>query len=63
MRENQIRRVPIVDAEGKLCGVLSTADILQRSDLPSDVMQEAFKTISEPSEHASRPRAQMQRAA
>lgn len=63
MGKNQIRRVPIVDSEGKLCGVVSTADILQRSDLPSDTTHETLKTISEPSEYASRPRAQMQRAA
>lgn len=63
MRKNQIRRVPIVDSGGKLCGVVSTADILQRSDLQSNVTHETFKTISEPSEHASGPRAKMQHAA
>ena len=63
MRENQVRRVPIVDTEGKLRGIVSIADILQHSDLPSGATHETLKTISEPSEHASLPRAQTQRAA
>ena len=32
MEENQIRRVPVVDASGVLCGIISQADIAHAAD-------------------------------
>ena len=32
MEENQIRRVPVVDASGALCGIISQADIAHAAD-------------------------------
>jgi hypothetical protein len=31
MRSQQVRRLPVVDDEGRLCGILSLADIAQRA--------------------------------
>jgi CBS domain-containing protein len=62
MQENQVRRIPVVDREGILQGIVSTADILQRSNLPSDIAHETLKKVTKPTDHASRPRAKIQRA-
>ncbi|HEX6930409.1 MAG TPA: CBS domain-containing protein [Gammaproteobacteria bacterium] len=32
MEENQIRRIPIVDAQGRCCGIVAQADIALRGD-------------------------------
>ena len=32
MRSNQIRRVPVIDSKGELCGILSLADIVRQAD-------------------------------
>lgn len=32
MEENQIRRVPVVDAQGRCCGIVAQADIALRGD-------------------------------
>lgn len=63
MRDNQIRRVPIVDEQGVLQGMVSTADIIQRSNLSPDLTHHILRKVTEPTEEASRPRAQMKRAA
>ncbi|HEU4682936.1 MAG TPA: alpha/beta fold hydrolase [Nitrospira sp.] len=63
MRENQIRRVPVVDEQGMLQGMVSTADILQRSNLPSEMTHDTMRKVSEPTDHASKPRAQKQNRA
>lgn len=62
MQENQVRRIPVVDREGILQGIVSTADILQRSNLPSDIAHETLKKVTKPTDHANRPRAKIQRA-
>ena len=63
MKDNRIRRVPNVDDEGILQGMVSTADIIQRSTLSSDVTQDILRKVTKPTEEASRPRARMERAA
>ena len=32
MAENQLRRLPVVDADGSLCGILSISDVIRHSD-------------------------------
>ena len=47
MRANQIRRLPVVDREGRLLGVLSLADIVRNAAdrRRQDVIPEEFTTI------------------
>lgn len=48
MEDNQIRRVPVVDDFGKICGIVSTCDIARKEEpLIAEVMQE----ISQPKNH------------
>jgi CBS domain-containing protein len=63
MSENQVRRIPVVNKEGVLEGMVATGDILQRTDVSSDKTQDAFKKISEPTDQASKPRARMTKKA
>ncbi len=63
MSENQIKRIPVVDPEGKLVGIVATADILQRADVSSDATCAAFRKVTAPTEDASKPRAKMKRKA
>ncbi|HVQ36961.1 MAG TPA: CBS domain-containing protein, partial [Pyrinomonadaceae bacterium] len=46
METNQIRRVPVVDADGLCCGIVALADIAlhARSNMAADVVKE----VSEP---------------
>jgi CBS domain-containing protein len=59
MSENQVRRIPVVNQEGLLEGMVATADILQRANVSSDETQDVFKKVSEPTDQASKPRAKM----
>jgi predicted transcriptional regulator len=63
MRENQIRRVAIVDDQDVLQGMLSLADVLQRSNLSSDATHSTLKKVMEPSRQASKPRAEAEKRA
>ncbi len=60
MKENQVRRIPIVDKENMLVGIVSMADIARRGDMP---IHETFKKVSEPSQAPSKPRAEELRSA
>lgn len=44
MERNQIRRVPVVDAEGNLCGIIAQADIARKA--PGYEVAELVKDIS-----------------
>ena len=46
MQEKQIRRVPVVDASGALCGIVALADIALQAR--SGVAGEVVKEVSEP---------------
>jgi CBS domain-containing protein len=59
MEEHQVRRIPVVDQQGILQGMISTADICQRSDLSSDMTHHILKKVTEPTDYASKPRARM----
>lgn len=47
MEEGQVRRVPVVDEDNKILGVISTADIALELDEPDEIA-EVFEEISEP---------------
>jgi len=59
MVEHQVRRIPVVDQQGILQGMIATADICQRSNLSSDITHSILKKITKPTDHASKPRAKM----
>lgn len=52
MEENQVRRVPVVDASGKCCGIVSQADIARTA--AEDRTAELVRDVSEPSRAASK---------
>ncbi|HKZ81591.1 MAG TPA: CBS domain-containing protein [Pyrinomonadaceae bacterium] len=51
LEENQIRRVPVVDADGSCCGIVSLADLALHAR--RGVVAEVVKDVSEPSAAAS----------
>jgi len=59
MEEHQVRRIPVVDQQGILQGMISTADICQRSNLSSHITHHILKKVTKPTAHASKPRAKM----
>jgi CBS domain-containing protein len=63
MHDNQIRRIPVVDHKGIIQGIVSMADLLQRSEISSRTTHETLKKVSEPTQEASKPRAQMRKSA
>jgi CBS domain-containing protein len=52
MEDNQIRRVPVVDANGACCGIVAQADIARRA--PAEETGEVVRDISRPTLRASR---------
>jgi CBS domain-containing protein len=48
MQSNQIRRIPVVDENSILKGIVSTADMVLCGDLPANQIDEALRDISEP---------------
>jgi CBS domain-containing protein len=57
MRQNQIRRVPVVDEQRKLIGIVSLADVVERGEIKATEVHETLKTISAPTGQPSKPRA------
>jgi CBS domain-containing protein len=55
MTEKQVRRLPVVDHNGAILGIVSLADIAQRQESPSQTGK-ALQGISEPSQEASASR-------
>jgi CBS domain-containing protein len=51
LEENKIRRVPVVDADGSCCGIVSLADIALRAG--KGVAAEVVKEVSEPTATAA----------
>ena len=51
LEENQIRRVPVVDAGGSCCGIVALADIALQTK--KNVAGEVVKEVSEPTKSAS----------
>src|SRR6185312_4947104 len=50
MEEAQVRRIPVVDSNGRCCGIVSQADIARKSD---GIVDEIVKEVSTPNPHAS----------
>jgi CBS domain-containing protein len=63
MQANQIRRVPVIDDDGQLVGIVSLADLVGRARLRSAETIETLKSVSTPTEEASKPRAESRKAA
>jgi CBS domain-containing protein len=63
MRESQIRRVPVVDADGTLQGIVSLADLVERADLRTTQTHETLRKVSAPTAEPSKPRARSRKAA
>jgi|ERR1044072_1464825 CBS domain-containing protein len=51
LEENQIRRVPVVDADGACCGIVALADVARHAEKRD--AGEVIREVSEPSASAS----------
>ena len=51
MEQYQVRRVPVVDKKGVLCGIITQADLARRA--PRATMVEVMEKVSEPNTFAS----------
>jgi CBS domain-containing protein len=51
MEENQIRRLPVLDQSGEICGMISQADIARHT--PEEKAAEVLRFISQPSAQAA----------
>ena len=51
MEEKQIRRVPVVDADGALCGIVALADLAREAN--DGVAGQVVKEVSEPGKSTS----------
>ena len=63
MKDNQVRRIPVVDGERRVQGIVSMADLVTRADLKVGAMHETLKKVSAPTPEPSKPRAQSRRVA
>ena len=44
MESSQVRRVPVVDAQGRICGIVSQADVAR--ELPDETVGEVLRAVS-----------------
>lgn len=49
MQENQVRRIPVVDDEQRIVGIVATSDMVLCADLTPEEIDETIQDISEPS--------------
>jgi CBS domain-containing protein len=63
MRDNQVRRVPVVDGDGRLQGIVSIADLVARGEIKATETHETLKRVSAPTSEPSKPRARSRPAA
>ena len=63
MRENQIRRIPVVNERRELLGIIALADVVERSNVKVTQTHETLKKVSAPTNEPSKPRAQSRKAA
>ena len=57
MRDNQIRRIPVIDEQRRLVGIVSLADVVERANVRTGETHETLKTVSAPTAEPSKPRA------
>jgi CBS domain-containing protein len=46
MQQHQLRRIPVVDDEGRCCGIVSLADVVRSA--PKDQTVEVVRSVSQP---------------
>jgi CBS domain-containing protein len=63
MRDNQIRRVPVVGERNDLVGIVALADVVERGKVKASQTHETLKQVSAPTDEPSKPRAQSHHAA
>ena len=63
MRENQIRRIPVVNEQRELQGIVAMADLVGRAEIKTTQIHETLKKVSAPTAEPSKPRARSRRAA
>jgi CBS domain-containing protein len=63
MKENQIRRIPVIDESGTLQGIVAIGDLVSRATPKVTQTHETLKCVSMPTDAASKPREQSRRAA
>lgn len=57
MSERQVRRLPVVDAEGRVIGIVAQADLAEAARQQGDLEDELAEVVEEISEPSTRPRA------
>jgi CBS-domain-containing membrane protein len=62
MKDNQIRRVPVVDETGALQGIVAMADLVSRGEVKSAETHDTLKKVSQPTPEPSKPRARSRAA-
>ena len=63
MRENRIRRIPVVDEQHRLVGIVAMADLVGRANVRTTETHETLKAVSAPTAEPSKPRARSRTAA
>ena len=63
MRQNQIRRIPVVDEAGGLVGIVAMADVVNRGEVKATESHETLQKVSAPAAAPSKPRARSRPAA
>jgi CBS domain-containing protein len=63
MRENQIRRIPVVNEQRVLQGIVSMADVVGRGEIKTGQTHDTLKQVSAPTGEPSKPRAKSRKAA
>ena len=63
MRENQVRRILVVDNQNTIQGVVSLSDLMNRGKVAGGDTRETLEGISKPTGEASKPRAQSMKVA
>jgi CBS domain-containing protein len=63
MKDNQIRRVPVVDETGALQGIVAMADLVSRGEVKSTEAHDTLKKVSQPTREPSKPRGKDRNAA
>src|SRR5262249_344480 len=57
MKDNQVRRVLVVDKQGIIQGIVSMADLVLKGSVRKREARELLKTICQPTGEAAKPRA------